>query len=231
MRSLFIAAAIAALSFSPSASAQAFNCGNDNRAAGAVVGALVGGAAGGVIANNTRRDVFIGRRGFYGHRGFRGRRGRFVTRRGNQELGIVLGAIAGGLIGSEIAANNSRGCPTVIATPSQRFGDPFAGSSVHRTGQFSHVVQDGPIDLNAVKYGDPFGGRPIARTPVASQPPAPQSGGLNGGPSEFSNLPQGVFQPICETVFQTTELPDGSRERTPIEVCQYSEGGVWIPTN
>ncbi|MEO0883611.1 MAG: glycine zipper domain-containing protein [Pseudomonadota bacterium] len=231
MKKLALAAAIIALMSAPQATAQ-INCGQDNRAAGAVIGAIVGGTAGGVIANNTRRDVFVGRRGFRGHRGFHGRgfrRGRVVTRRGNQGLGIALGALAGGVIGNQIAAQNARPCPTFI-TPAQRYGDPFArslhGAQTHHT---THVVADGPIDLNAVKYGDPFGGRPVVRT---AAPPSPaietrQRDDLAGGPTQ---LPSGVFEPQCQTVFQTTELPDGSSARQPIEVCQYSEGGEWIPT-
>ncbi|MEM9669499.1 MAG: hypothetical protein AAF950_11295 [Pseudomonadota bacterium] len=225
MRKLVLATTILAALSLPKANAQVINCGPDNRIAGTAIGAIVGGTAGGVIANNIRRDVFIGRRGFYG-RGFR--RGRFVTRRGNQGLGIALGALAGGLIGNQVAAQNTRPCPSVIATPSQRFGDPFArplqGVQTHHT---THIVADGPIDLNAVRYGDPFGGRPVIRTqnpPVNTQ----QRGNLSGGPS---SLPQGVFEPQCQTVFQTTELPDGTNSRQPIEVCQYSEGGEWIPTS
>ncbi|MEM6410307.1 MAG: glycine zipper domain-containing protein [Pseudomonadota bacterium] len=238
MRKFALTAAFLALIAAPQASAQVINCGQDNRAAGAVVGALVGGAAGGIIANNVERDVFVGRRGFRGHRGFYGhrgyygrgfRRGRFVTRRGNQELGIVLGALAGGIIGNQIAAQNANPCPTFVS-PSQRFGDPFArplqGAPTQHT---AHVVADGPIDLNAVKFGDPFGGRPVVRTPIQAQEPIDtrQRDDLAGG---VQNLPQGVFEPQCQTVFQNTELPDGGTIRQPVEVCQYSEGGEWIPT-
>ncbi|MEM7662822.1 MAG: hypothetical protein AAF292_11275 [Pseudomonadota bacterium] len=239
MRKLAIAAAFIALVSAPQAAAQVANCGQDNRAAGAVVGALVGGATGGIIANNIERDVFVGRRGFRGHRGFYGhrgyghrgfRRGRVVTRRGNQELGIVLGALAGGIVGSQIGAQNSQPCQTFVGNPSQRYGDPFArplkGAQTHHT---SHVVADGPIDLNAVKYGDPFGGRPVVRntSPAPAIETRPRED-LAGGPE---GLPQGVFEPQCQTVFQDTELPDGSSIRQPVEVCQYSEGGEWIPTS
>ncbi|MEL7129227.1 MAG: hypothetical protein AAGK23_06750 [Pseudomonadota bacterium] len=235
MRKLGIIAAISILSLSAPASAQVVNCGKDNRVAGTIIGTVVGGAAGGAIANNTTRHVFVGR-GFRGSRfhhghGFRHgrgfRRGRFIEKRGNQELGILLGALAGGIIGNQVASANARDC--VYASPSEAFGDPYAPSrNIKRFGTFSHVNQAGPVDLNAVKFGDPFGGRPVVRTEPSTD------GGFQTNTQSSTRtqtpLAGGVFEPICETVFQTTTLPDGTQTRAPVEVCQYSEGGEWIPS-
>lgn len=235
MRKLALAAAFTALVFAPGASAQVINCHKDNRAAGTVIGAIVGGAAGGAIANNTTRRGFRGHGYRRGH-GFHGRRfhrrGRGYSRRGNQEVGILLGAIAGGIIGNQVAASNRRQCPTGY-TPSQAYGDPYAsGTAGGSWGNYETYATDGPVDQNALKYGDPFGGRPVVRTPVSAQatpsgttPPAPAPQGQGEIP-----LAGGVFRPICDTVFQTVELPDGTQQRSPVEVCQYSEGGEWIPT-
>lgn len=228
MRKLAFAAAFTALAIAPGATAQVFDCGQDNRAAGTIVGALVGATAGGVIANNVERNVYVGRG--YGHRGFR--RGRFVTKRGNQEAGIILGAIAGGLVGNAVAASNARDCPTYHGNPSQAYGDPYARRSIGQNTTFSHVDRNGPVDLNALKYGDPFGGRPVVNTPVAPDPVADFPPAPLGSRSDIDEpLAGGIFEPVCDTVFQTTELPDGSSVRSPVEVCQYSEGGEWIPTN
>ncbi len=228
MRKLAFAAAFSALALSPGATAQVFECGQDNRAAGTIVGALVGATAGGVIANNVERDVFVGHG--YGHHGFR--HGHFVTRRGNQEAGIILGAIAGGLVGNAVAASNARNCPTYHGNPSQAFGDPYARGTLGQNTGFSHVDPRGPVDLNALKYGDPFGGRPGVRTsaePATAIEEGPRP--LNRRSDLDTPLAGGVFVPVCDTVFQTTELPDGASVRSPVEVCQYSEGGEWVPTN
>ncbi|MEL7452856.1 MAG: hypothetical protein AAGJ50_05745, partial [Pseudomonadota bacterium] len=84
------------------------------------------------------------------------------------------------------------------------------------------------VDLNAVKFGDPFGGRPVVRTEPSTD------GGFQTNTQSSTRtqtpLAGGVFEPICETVFQTTTLPDGTQTRAPVEVCQYSEGGEWIPS-
>lgn len=233
MRRLTLAAAIAvlALGSAGTADAQVRQCAPDNRVAGTVIGGLVGATAGGVIANNTRRGSFRrgrgfnrgygfrdrgfrgrgfrGARGFRGHRGFRRGRG---YRRGNNGAGIVLGALAGGIIGNQIAANNSRNCQVVVG-PTHR-GDPFA------SGHGNTALAGGNIDYNAARLGDPYGGQRVVprngtTTNRPAAPVAPQQGG--------------VFQPVCETTFRTTQLPNGGELREPIEVCQFSEGGEWIP--
>ncbi len=211
MHRTLLAAAIAALTVGSvaTANAQTHQCHQDNRVAGTVIGGVVGATAGGLIANNVRRDRFVHRRGFHSRRGFRGR-GFRGGRRGNQGLGIVLGALAGGVIGNQIAANNVRNCRVVVGP--QHRGDPYAGQ------QHTTVLTRGPIDHNAARLGDPYGGARVV-TPQTPDRQAPRQ----------QQAPSGVFQPICETVFQTTDLPNGEQIREPIEVCQFSEGGEWIP--
>lgn len=215
MRRVTLAAALTLLALGSvaTANAQSRHCGQDNRVAGTVIGGLVGATAGGVIANNVRRDRFAYNRGFRGGRGFRGSRGFRRSRRGNQELGIVLGALAGGIVGNQIASNNVRNCSVVVGSRHQ--GDPFAGRR-------SHVLAGGDIDHNAARLGDPYGGARVVTTRQAAP--------VQRAPQPFTQqTPSGVFQPVCETVFRTTDLPNGQRIREPIEVCQFSEGGEWIP--
>lgn len=233
MRRLTLAAAISMLALGSvaTASAQVRNCNTDNRAAGTIVGALVGATAGGVIANNTRSHRgygYRGHRGFRGNRGFRGHRGFRGSRRGNQELGIIAGALVGGVIGNQVAASNSRNCQTVVG-PNTYQGDPYAGQSrAYNTSQgstYNEVLVGGNIDHNAARLGDPYGGRQVISGEVvnASQPVDVRPRSNTAAPTRGN-----VFQPVCEQVFRETQLPDGQRQREPIEVCQYSPGGEWI---
>lgn len=201
MRFATIAAAfgLCILGSAGTASAQAQHCNQGNAAAGTVVGAFIGGTTGGIIASNNR--------GFRGNSFRRGnfRRGNF--RRGNQGLGIVLGALAGGVVGNQIATNNTRNCIRNLRRQQSNFGQ--------------HDLAGGDIDYNARRLGDPYGGqRVINQTQTGQQGQIVQ---------QAPTRSQGVFQPVCQNVNQTTRLPDGRVLNEPVEFCQFSPGGEWIP--
>lgn len=233
MRRFTLAAAIAALIIgtSATASAQSVNCRQNNGAAGTVVGALVGATAGGVIANNSRsyrghrgfrgNRGFRGHRGYRGNRGFRGHRGFRGSRRGNQEVGIIAGALIGGLIGNQVASSNARNCQTVVGPNTYR-GDPYA----NRGFQNNQVLAGGNIDHNAARLGDPYGGRQVIsgqQVSQANQPVAPQNTQVRG-----QQQGSALFKPVCRSVERVTAYPDGQRVTEDVNVCQYSQGGEWI---
>jgi len=204
MKRLSIVTAIAlfALGSAGTASAQVNNCNQGNRAAGTVVGALLGGTVGGVIANDRRG--FRGGRSF-SRRGFGGR----GFRRNNRGLGIALGALAGGVVGNQVAAAKSRNC----------------AAQNHNSFHNGQSLSGGPIDYNARRLGDPYGGRSIVNQTgtVVTQPAA-----SNQGQVLQQGANQNVFQPVCQNVNRSTRLPDGNVVNEPIEYCQFSPGGEWI---
>ena len=85
------------------------NARRDGQVAGALIGGVLGGVAGGLIVDDD--DHY---RGFRGHRGFRGRGRGFHNRHwrgygrryrggnGDEVAGVLLGAVVGGLAGSEL---------------------------------------------------------------------------------------------------------------------------------
>jgi len=243
MRRLSIATALAlfALGSAATASAQSRNCQSGNGPLGTVVGAVVGGAAGGAIANNTRGfrgNRGFSRRGFRGGRGFRGNRGFRRSSRGNQELGIILGALAGGIAGNQIANARTQNCNRVKRINQHQGHHPQQGYS---NGQ---VLSGGPIDHNARRLGDPYGGRRVISQPTHPvhtsivTNPVVQNTSMSGQfpittqmgstSSTRTTTRQGVFQPVCQNVTRTTRLPDGRVLNEPVEFCQFSQGGEWV---
>ena len=210
MRHLSLAAVLGLIMLAGSgeASAQINQCNNGNGAAGTVVGAIVGGTTGGLIANNRRGFRGNSFRGFRGS-GFRGRGfSSFRGRRGNTGLGIALGALAGGVVGNQIASARSRNCFRQQQTFSQN----------HNQVVNNQGLSGGPIDHNARRLGDPYGGRSIAsQSTVATSPTTTQQGQSSG-----------VFQPVCQNVNRETRLPDGHLITEAVEYCQFSPGGEWI---
>jgi len=219
MRRLALAATFALFSLGSIATADAQRgCSTNNQAVGGVVGAIVGGTAGGLITNDRRGRSFRGDRGFRRggfnrgrgfHRG-RGFRGGRSFRRNNNGAGIAIGAIAGGLIGSQIAAARDRNCRQQY--PRYQNRAPFGGT---RQDQRSNSA--------------PFGGQQRYQTqptrtsaPVSPPPPLSQ-------PSQPAPQNSRIFQPVCQFVTQTTELPNGQRTSRQVEVCQFSPNGEWIP--
>ena len=250
MRRLSIATALAlfALGSAATASAQSRNCQPGNGPLGTVVGAVVGGAAGGAIANNTRGfrgSRGFSRRGFRGGRGFQGGRGFRRSSRGNQELGVILGALAGGIAGNQIANARTQNCNRIRRINQHQGHHQQQGYS---NGQ-------GQIDHNARRLGDPYGGRRVisqsthhtthpvhtthpSHTSIVTQPVV-QNTSMNGqfpittqmgtvSSTHPTMSGQRVFQPVCQNVNRTTRLPDGRVLNEPVEFCQFSQGGEWV---
>ncbi len=223
MRRIALAATFALFSLGSiaTANAQSFGCSTNNQAVGGIVGALAGGTVGGLITNDRRGRSFRGDRGFHKGsfsrgRGFRGGRG-FGRgrgfRRGNNGAGIAIGAIAGGLIGSQLAAAQDRNCRQL---QNRRYNSraPFGGTRQDQR-----------------RSSAPFGGQQPYRTqptrtsaPVSPPPPLSAPSGQQQTPSNSR-----VFQPVCQFVNQTTELPNGQSTSQRVEVCQFSPNGEWIP--
>ena len=198
MRRIALAATLALFSLGSvaTANAQSRSCGQNNQAVGGIVGALVGGTAGGLITSNRRS---FRRGGFGSRRGFR---------RNNNGLGIAIGAIAGGIIGSQVAGARARDCHSVHNRRSN--GTPFGATRQQ--------------DSSSAPFGGqaPYSTQPVS-APVASAPPPLSAPPANGQSTS------GIFQPVCQFVTQTTELPNGQRSSQQVEVCQFSPDGEWIP--
>lgn len=199
MRRIAIAASLAIFSLGSiaTASADTRNCRQGNQFAGGIVGAIVGGTAGGLITNNNRGRSF-GRSGFSRGRGFR--------RNNNNGVGIAVGAIAGGLIGSRLASTNNRNCHQQQRRHTTN--TPFTGTKQQRSNS------------------GPFGGQQpyrITSTSTQTSEPRPLTA------PQVDRQSSGLFQPICQFVNQTTQLPNGQRSSEQVEVCQFSENGEWIP--
>ena len=257
MRSIKIIGLVAAFVVGSAglASAQVNNCGN-NAFAGTAIGAVIGGTAGGVIANDIRgfnrrgfnqrgfRRGGFGRAGFgpgfngrgfnsFGSRGFRGRRG-------NGALGAVIGAVVGGVAGSQIAAARQQNCIRRARRAQQ---------AAHTSGGFTSP-NGAPIDHNARRLGDPYGGQavtpsqPVGYTPPQPSQTAPHPSSIvtnpvasdpicctGAGPSTTTqNDPLlGGSSPTCQILDRRTTLPDGTIVSEPVEYCQFSPGGDWVP--
>lgn len=209
MRRLALAASFALFSLGSiaTANAQARSCGQGNQLVGSVVGALVGGTAGGLITNDRRSSSFRRRSSFRSGRGF-GRRG---FQRNNNGLGIAVGALAGGLIGNQIAGARTRNCVQQLQRSNN--AAPFSSSRQQRT------------DAGPFGGQQPYQTQPTRTSAPTSLPPPLQT----PAPSPSPATPSRVFQPICQFVTQTTELPNGQQSSEQVEVCQFSPNGEWIP--
>lgn len=220
MRRIALIASFALFSLGSISTAEAQRgCSTNGQAIGGVVGAVAGGTVGGLITNDRRgrsfrgdsgfrRGGFSGGRGFRRGRGFRGGRG---FRRNNNGLGIAIGAIAGGLIGSQIAAAQDRNCRALQSRYQTRA--PFGGTRQDRRSNSA-----------------PFGGQqPYQTQPTRTSAPVSPPPPLSPPASQPRQQSSRVFQPVCQFVTQTTELPNGQRTSQQVEVCQFSPNGEWIP--
>ncbi|MEM1086946.1 MAG: hypothetical protein AAGH90_04390 [Pseudomonadota bacterium] len=187
---------------------------DDNRVAGAVVGAIAGGVLGSVIGGEIDDDNDRDFNRYYRHnRGYRGRRyyRRYSRHRdsdGAQIAGTLLGAVVGGIAGSELA-----GSSTDCRTSDYKHGEipPPRPRPDYRTADYGYT-QTHPVTTT----------RTVRTVRVQEEP-------LYGGPVETRRIvhdpqPAPIYQPVCETVQRETRLPDGSLIREPVSVCQQQDG-------
>lgn len=194
---------------------------NGNGALGAVIGAVVGGIAGNQIAAANQRNCIN-------------------KLRQAQQVAHPQGYSSGG---------------APIDHNARRLGDPYGGQSIpvapsqhtgyaHPAPQQSSIVTQ-PIVRAAefctrtdphihnepgIVHPVPAGGSfPITtqHDPVVSQP-----GPIISSPSPVITQPEplaGGNGPVCQIVDRRTTLPDGTIVSEPIEYCQFSSGGDWVP--
>ena len=149
---------------------------SDNKLAGGVAGALVGGLIGGAIGNNidSGDDYYRGHRG---HRSYgRGHRRSYSHgyRRDSDNsdevvVGALLGALVGGIAGSELASGSSANCGTAGPTPYQPSnsyrGGAYQGGSIPRK---TDGLYGGPEVME--QRGYPYNPPPARTYPASSYP-------------------------------------------------------------
>lgn len=209
---------------------------NDNRLAGALVGAVIGGVAGGAIGNNLgddddhyyyRRNHYRGYHGYRGHRGYRHHRRHYGYHHrkndndGEVIAGAVIGALVGGVAGSELAGSQTDCNPRVygnVAPPTrQAYG---RGWSEPRPV----AVRDPYANAR-----DPYAGVP---DPYANAPdPYARNGDLYGGRDygedvHYEEPYQGSGRE-CRTVTRVTTLPSGEQLREDTQACRDTPNDDW----
>ena len=177
---------------------------NENRLAGAVVGAVAGGLLGSAIGENADDDddYYYSHRRFRGYRGYRGYRGHRRYHRhhdsdDNQIAGAVIGAVLGGVVGSELAASTTDCHDSSVS--GYRYGDvPPPTRRPHTVTRDYGYTHPAPRPVSTT-----------TRTVRVEEEP------LYGGPTYTSD---------CQTVQRETRLPDGSMVREPVSVCRDRDG-------
>ena len=238
VKSLLIGSvALVAMAAAPlAASAQAYGYGypsntacatqnSDDKATGTVVGALLGAAAGGAIANNTGDSDSRWHRTGYGRHGRHG-----YWERGNNDgeviAGVLLGAIVGGLAGNAMTSDNAQPC---------RVATPYGGSFRADYGSYPYIAAEYSGDsiprTTDGLYGGPQDARSYPQTGY-SEPqaaPAPVPGNYRTpAPQAYPQSASPASQPQeCRTVWRETTLPDGSVERDPATACRTGYNGDW----
>jgi hypothetical protein len=194
--------------------------GCDQQGQNAVVGALLGGVAGGVIGNNVDGDDGYWVRGRGYGRGYRrGGRWRYYEDNDNSDevlAGVLLGAVAGGLVGA--AATDCDDEPVVVGpygvVPND---DPFRRGQVTRSGEYG-FGDTYPVNQPTYNY-EP---QPSYRYEGAPQP-RPQYGTQPG----YGNAPSYPTGQECRIVYSEMRMPDGRTLREPVNVCRNSRNGEW----
>jgi uncharacterized protein YcfJ len=180
-----------------------------DKAKGIVVGALLGAVAGGAIGNQVEDDYDDrGRYGRYDRYGRYGRYDRYNHHRhnGNDDgdgeviAGALLGAVAGGLIGSAVADNNSGNCEVA----GQFYPSGYPEGQIPRTTEGL--------------YGRP--GETGSRYPES----APRSYPISQ-PSYPNDRDYGRDE--CRTIYRETRMPDGRVDREPVTACRDGYNGGW----
>lgn len=174
---------------------------SDNRAAGALIGALAGGVLGVAIADNDDH-YHRGHRGYRGHRGrwHRGHRGYRHNDDGDEIAGALIGGVLGAVVGSEIAGSASTDCRA-------------------RDARYQRYVQDNIAPPTRQPFASSTGYQSVS-TPAYPAAPAYPDVPLQGAPDE-------VFDGEtlrCEALRRETRLPDGTLQQDPVTVCQMPDG-------
>ncbi|MBR9835709.1 MAG: glycine zipper 2TM domain-containing protein [Alphaproteobacteria bacterium] len=185
---------------------------DDNRMAGAVVGAVAGGLLGAAIADG---DDHYHRRG-------RGHYRRHYYRRhsdGDEVAGAVIGGILGAVVGSEIAADNTDCNPRAaryaydnIAPPTRQ---PFAQSGPYRTTAPQQPTYAPPPQASQPVNNELYGG--------------PNDGYGDDYPAQPVRITRTGPEPVqsCQTLMRETRLPDGNIVQEPVTMCQDASG-QWV---
>ena len=258
MRYVTIAAALGLFAFggTGTASAQINNCNQGNAVVGTAVGAVLGGTTGGIIANNSRG--FRGSRSFRGSRGFRRGGFRRGNQGVGIVLGALAGGIVGNQIATAKSRNcitqkSTYGSQNLAGGPidhnARRLGDPYGGQRViaqpqqhtysqpatynaaaTQTAHTTSIVTQPVVSGNYCTRTDPHThSSPVHHPTVTSGQFPITTQGQGQAPQPVQPVQQqGLFQPICQNINRTTNLPDGRIINEPIEYCQFSPGGEWI---
>lgn len=209
----------------------------DDKLAGGLAGAVVGGLIGGAIGNNIdgnddnyrrgSRHRNYGRRGYRDHRGYRGHRGHGYRNKkssndGEVIVGALLGAVVGGIAGSELAGSSQSDCK--VYTPPR--SNTYPTNSIPRStdGLYGgEEVMNAPRPISTYPRDTTTYPVRSSRTTARTTYPLPEAAGPR---APTSNYPP---QPIedsseCRTVYSETTLPNGEIFREPNTACRNASG-------
>ena len=214
-----------------------------NGALGAVIGAVVGGVAGNQIAaarqrnclNNFRQQQVLAQQSHHSQQGYSGQQIDHNARR----LGDPYG-------GKPVPQSHS----TVYSHPApqpQTYQTPqpqsYQTPGPHQTSIVTQpVVSSGEYCTRTDPHTHAYPtihatptsgtGYPSTTQQQGSFPITTQQGSINQSqPVIVQSAPlAGGWEPSCQVLDRRTTLPDGLIVTEPVEYCQYSPGGDWIPS-
>jgi surface antigen len=208
----------------------------DDKLAGGLAGAVVGGLIGGAIGNNIDGNDDKYRRGYRGHRGYRGRdyrrhgyrghgyRNKKSSNDGEVIVGALLGAVVGGIAGSELAGSSQSDCK--VYTP-PRSSNTYPVNSIPRStdGLYGgEEVMNAPRPVSSYPR-DTTTTYPVrtSRTTARATYPVPDTPGPRAPVSNYPPHPiEGNSE--CRTVYSETTLPNGEIFREPNTACRNASG-------
>ena len=167
------------------------------------------------------------------------------VRKNNQAAGAVLGAVFGGVLGSNIAGRGHRGDGTAVGAGLGALTGAAAGSSTTCAPPPPPRYGAAPYPANAEPYPDDDA---LAGAPGSSADDYPPDAGVydHRGPARMRHRHARLYADNadtykyqgddyagrdCTTVSQITKLPDGSSIQKPVEVCREARYGDWEVQN